>query len=148
MSKQSKQTLIVILCLFFVAVTVGFFIRQNKLKIFKERGIETVATIIDIKRGREFNTSGEKRNKYYIEITYFTQKSDKEEEKANKYIEKDENEEYQMNFDNLKPEIGEYVKTKIYISSSEVDKYRINDKIQILYLSDDIEKAILKSDLE
>lgn len=63
-------------------------------------------------------------------------------------ISKNEDGEYTMNFSHLKPEIGELVITVIPVTLSQYKKYQVDDKVQVLYLKDDIESAILKEDIE
>lgn len=62
-------------------------------------------------------------------------------------ISKNEDGEYTMNFNKLKPKMGELIITNIPVSLEQFKKYKKDDKVQVLYLKDDIEIAILKEDI-
>jgi hypothetical protein len=133
-----------------LTITLIVFNACNDTEKFRSQGVETTATINDIVWKKSGKYSGNDKTKKYnhFRVSYFTQVETPPGIEDKKIVERDENGELKMNFDKLIPKIGEYVSTEIYVSSSQMKKYKKGDKVQILYLPDDIENAILKEDLE
>ena len=148
MNKQSKTILIVVLLIFAGIVLFGVLSRNSKLKKFSEEGIETTAAITDVVKKRDRNVSGRRRISNFLEVTFFTQNEKPDSVKNSKTVEKDKDGNYTFNFDKLKVDMGEFIKTDIDISSSQFKKFKKGDKVQILYLPEDPYKAILKEDVE
>ncbi len=142
------------LVLTFTALTITLIIfnacDNAKKEKFRTQGVETTATINDIVWKKSGKYSGNDMSKKYnhFRVSYFTQVETPDDINNKKMIERDENGELKMNFDHLVPKLGEYVSTEIFVSSSQMKKYKKGDKVQILYLPDDIENAILKEDSE
>lgn len=68
--------------------------------------------------------------------------------KEEKMITKDKNGNYKMNFSKLKPNIGDFIMTEIQISSSQYNKYKKGHKVQVFYLPENPQEAILKEDIK
>ena len=148
MKKESKISLISIGVLLAVVVIYGVLSRSSNMKEFKENGIETTATVVDVVKKRDRNVTGRKRISSFLEVTFFTQNEKLDSLKNSKTTEKDEEGNYTFNFDKLKVDIGEYINTDIPINSSQFNRLKKGDKVQILYLPDDPDNAILKEDIE
>lgn len=152
MKKNRKAIIIIFIVILGGVIAAGYFTRKSKHDKFRAKGVETTATIIDLTRKRvsTVSTKSKRMRKYYMKVRYFTQenKEKKSEAKKEKMITKDENGNYKMNFGKLKPKIGDFIMTEIRISSSQYNKYKKGQKIQVFYLPGNPEEAILKEDIE
>jgi hypothetical protein len=121
-----------------------------KKEKFRTSGIETTATINEVvwKKSGSYSGSDMKRKYNHFRVSYFSQINKPDSIQNQKIVEKDKNGDLKMNFDKLIPKIGEYVSTEIFVTSAQMKRYKKGDKIQILYLPDEIESAILKEDIE
>jgi hypothetical protein len=151
---QSKLIIAIVLIIFIGIVVIGYYIRKNKIANFKENGIETTARITEkiSKKNRrlvrkKLTTRKDFSHKLYFEITYFTQKEIPDSVKSKKILTRNEKGQYQMNLNQFNSGIGSFVITTIRVNASQYRKYKKDDKIQILYLKDDPEYAILMEDL-
>ncbi len=152
MKKNTKAIVIIFILILGGVIAVGYFIRKNKHDKFRAEGVETTATIIDLTRKRvsTVSTKSKRMRKYYMKVRYFTQenKEKKSDGKEEKMITKDENGNYTMNFGKLKPKIGDFIMTGIQISSSQYNKYKKGQKVQVFYLPENPQEAILKEDIK
>ena len=96
---------------------------------------------------KKLTTRKDFSHKLYFEITYFTQKEIPDSVKSKKILTRNEKGQYQMNLNQFNSGIGSFVITTIRVNASQYRKYKKDDKIQILYLKDDPENAILMEDL-
>ena len=115
---QNKVIIILVVVIFLVIIIAGYFIRINKIEKFKTNGVETTARVTELiqKRDRLVRTKTVRKSKYYLEVSYFTQIEKPDSVKSEKMISKNEDGEYTMNFNKLKPEMGELVITNIPIT--------------------------------
>lgn len=147
---------ILIQLLVLVVVVAGIFLyfhnrNLDKLNHFKTNGVQTTATVINTKSEYKSRRrlSGRRRylSNYEIEVRYFTKNHNADTTSKKKTIERDEDGNLRMNID--KPsEMGELVLTSIKVKMDYFKNINKGDKINILYLPDDVEKAILREDLE
>lgn len=147
---QNKIIILLVLVIFMAIIIFGYFTKRNRIDIYKTQGIETIARVTNLiqKRDRIVQTKTIRKSKYYLEVSYFTQLEKSDSTKSEKIISKNEDGEYVMNFNQLKPEIGELVITTVPVTLTQLKKYKVDDKVQVLYLKDDIKSAILKEDMD
>ena len=152
---MNKSAFLALIAFVAIAVSVlifGFIYQKRRVQDFKERGVETTATVVELKRKRVFrrvtSKRSNRRNKYYVKLTYFTQIGSPNDSANEKIISKDSTGAYQMNLKHLSPRIGEFMETEIRISSKSYHELKQGDKITILYLPEDPKKVILQKDLE
>jgi len=147
---ENKIILIVITIILIGIIIAGYYIRKNRIAVFKRNGIETTARITELiqKRDRRVKTGTFIKKKYYIEVSYFTQIEKKDSIISEKIISKNETGEYTMNLDKFKPEMGKLIITSIPVTQEQFRKYKKEDKVQVLYLKDEVDKVILKEDTE
>jgi hypothetical protein len=147
---QNKTIILLVLVIFLAILITGYFIKQNKIEKYRAHGIETTARITDLiqKRDRRVQTKTIRKSKYFFEVSYFTQLEKTDNTKSEKMISKNENGEYTMNFNSLNSEIGELIITIIPVTLSQFKKYKKDDKVQVLYLENEIESAVLKEDIK
>lgn len=147
MNSESKKILLFIPILLVVIVIAGYFIRKDKLDSFKENGVETVATVADLKKNTAITSKkNHRRYDYTLQVTFFTVSQDSNTEKDAKAISKDEDGKYKFN---LKPsKSGDFVMTDIGITASQFGKLKKGQRVEILYLKNDPKQAILKEELE
>jgi len=147
---ENKIILIVITSILIGIIVAGYYIRRNRIAAFKRNGIEATARITELiqKRDRRVKTGTFFKRKYYIEVSYFTQIEKKDSLASEKIISKNENGEYTMNLGKFKPEMGELIITTIPVTQEQFKKYKKEDKVQVLYLKDEVDKVILKEDTE
>lgn len=140
---NKKQIIIITIVILIIIVISGVFVRKFKKEKFFKYGIETTATITAINRKSEWYSLS-KRNSYILEITFFTQVEKKTSNATQKIIEKEANGNYKINLENLKPHLGEFIKTSVKISGYQRSKYNVGDKIQILYIKNDPKEVMIK----
>lgn len=146
--KKNSIAIIGIVSVIFIGIVIfGISKRKNTLDKFKKNGVETTATINDLSKEKVKDVNGSKRYDSYLEVTFFTEIEGEEKNEDTKTIEKDENGEYKLNLGNP-GEIGDYINTKIWVESSVYKKFKKGDKVQILYLPDDPNQAILKKTVD
>jgi len=147
---ENKIIILIIISILTGIIIAGYYIRKNRISIFKTNGIETTARITELiqKRDRRVKTGTFIKRKYYIEVSYFTQMEKKDSISSKKIISKNEKGEYTMNLEKFKTEMGELIITTIPVTQEQFKKYKKEDKVQVLYLKDEVDKAILKEDTE
>jgi len=96
---ENKIILIVITIILIGIIIAGYYIRKNRIAVFKRNGIETTARITELiqKRDRRVKTGTFIKKKYYIEVSYFTQIEKKDSITSEKIISKNETDAYTMN---------------------------------------------------
>ncbi len=151
MSFKILMPLIVVI----VAVTVVLFYFHTKnlakRKLFKNNGIQTEATVTDLERSykNRRRLSGRLRLlwNYEIEVSYFTKNHEADTCGNKKILERDDDGNLRLNL--AKPaKIGELVLTTIKVSGENFRKIKEGDRVEVLYLPDDIENAVLKSEVD
>ncbi|MBN2893550.1 MAG: DUF3592 domain-containing protein [Bacteroidales bacterium] len=147
MKKNSFVILGIVAFIFIGIVVYGVFNRKNKLDKFRKDGIEVTATINNLYKEKNKEVSGSKKYDSYLEVTFFTKTENLDENEEQKTIGKDENGEYQLNLGDTGKD-GKYVNTKIWVESSIYKKFKKGDKVQIFYLPNDPNQAILKETIE
>lgn len=151
MKRNSKVIILIVITVLIGAVVAGYLIRKNKLIEFKQNGVEITATVTELvnEKSRGVRSTGRSRkSEYSVEVTYFTQIEKPDSVKNKKLISKGKDGKYKMDFSRMKPEMGDFVMTEIPISLSQFKRLKRGDKIQVVYLKDEIENAILKEDIE
>lgn len=143
MKKKSFILIGIVVVILAIIVAAGIYIRKNKKEKFLKYGVETTATITKITRKSELRSSS-KRNSYILEITFFTQVQKNDNGKNQKVMEKDAKENYKMNLDKLKPQMGELVRTEVKISGYSRSNYNVGDNIQVLYLKHEPKEVMIK----
>ncbi|MFP4555469.1 MAG: hypothetical protein ACLFNU_01250 [Bacteroidales bacterium] len=152
--KMSVKILIQLLVtIMFIAGILFYFHSKNlaKQNHFKENGILTEATVTKLqsryKSRRRLSGRLRLLRNYDIEVSYFTKENQPDTSSSKKIIERDEDGVLRMNF-GKPPKMGELVITTIRAKKNYYSEIKEGDKIEILYLPDDIEKAMLKREVE
>lgn len=148
-----KPTTLILSLLFVVLAGYFFFVHQQNRAgrdHFREHGIETLATVTNLesslKQRRHLSGRLSLLKNYKIEVTYFTRPEEVTESETPKIMERGEDGRLRMNFQ--KPsEIGELVITSFKIQGRSYTNLEVGDKIEVLYLPDDITRAMLKKEL-
>ena len=131
---ENKIILIVITIILIGIIIAGYYIRKNRIAVFKRNGIETTARITELiqKRDRRVKTGTFFKRKYYIEVSYFTQVEKKDSITSEKIISKNENGEYTMNLGKLKAEMGELIIKPIPVTQEQIKKYNKENIVEEL----------------
>jgi hypothetical protein len=147
---------IIIQVLAVVLVVAGIFIffhsrniaRQNH---FKTNGIQTEATVTELERSYKSRRrlSGRLRllKNYEVEVSYFTKDHEPDVKPGKKILERDDDGDLRLNLG--KPsKIGSLVVTTIKVNGEHFRQLNEGDRIEVLYLPDDIENAMLKREAD
>ncbi len=152
--KMSVKILIQLLVtIMFIAGILFYFHSKNlaKQNHFKENGILTEATVTKLqsryKSRRRLSGRLRLLRNYDIEVSYFTKENQPETSSSKKIIERDEDGALRMNF-GKPPKMGKLVISTIRAKKNYYSEIKEGDKIEILYLPDDIKKAMLKREVE
>ncbi len=147
MKKNSLIILILVGVIFAGIVISGIILRTSRLNEFRDDGIEVTATVVDVFKEKEKEVNGRKRYNNYLEVSFFTEKENINNNEQ-KTINKDSTDNYTFNIGAPNINIGDYVKTQIPITSSQFKNFKKGDKVQIVYLPEEPQKAVLKEDLD
>lgn len=133
--------------------TYGYINAKATIKNFRQNGIQTTATIAEVyqKRSRELRYSLKVRYKrrYYIKVTYFTRSNEVNDTTSNtKLFERNEQGKLQMNLNKKIPKIGEFVSTLIGVDRQQYNRLKKGERIEVVYLPNEIDNAMLMSDLQ
>jgi hypothetical protein len=153
MNSKIVYLLLAVLLILSAYFIYGYYSYKATVNNFKQNGIQTTATIVEViqkrTRDRRYSLKVRYKRRHYIKVTYFTRSKESNDSTVNKKtVYRDEKGKLKMDFSKNLPKIGEFVSTIIGIKSDQYKQFKKGDKIEILYLPNDIENAIIKQDIE